>query len=148
MSTCHPTNKTLKLEINKDCERKQCPISDLFVPFFIFFFFFMSLSRQGFFSSPINLPFYYVLSWLKHLLRTDNRRGELMIYFKRKIRPNVWRLTLTSVNASRKCVWIGLNVCTTCLRTRSQSLGILECQRTLSFSTLCFAYKPSEPWQR
>ena len=146
MSACHPTNRTLKLEINKDCERKQRPISGLFVPLFFFFFLFVSLSWQGFFSSPINLSFYYVLSWLKHLLRTDNRRGELMIYFKRKIRPNVWRLTLTSVNASQKWVWMDLNVCTTCLRRRSQSLGISECQRPLSSSTLYFAYKPSEPW--
>ena len=128
----------------------QCPLWSFFSPLSLslsFFFLFVSLSLQGFFSSPINLPFYYVLSWLKHLLRTDNRRGELMIYFKRKIRLNVWRLTLTSVNTSWKCVWMGLSMCTACHWARSQGLGVLKCQRTLSSSTLYFVDEQSEPQQ-
>lgn len=98
MYSGHPTDKSLKPEINKDCKRIQCPIpGPLSLPLSLSLLF-VSLSLQGVFSSPINLPFYNVLSWLKHLLRTDSRKGELMIYFKRKIRCNNLRLTPTSVN--------------------------------------------------
>lgn len=92
-------------------------------------FLFVSLSLQGFFSSPINLPFYYVLSWLKHLLRTDNKRGELMIYFKRKIRPNIFRLTPTSVNTWYECVLMGLSVWTAC-HWLSKVMGPWGCRVT------------------
>lgn len=79
----HPPNKTLKPEIDKDC--KKCSGQGFFSVSLVCMcvFVWVSLSLQGFFSSSINFSCYCVLSWLKHLQKTGNRRGEMRIYFKR-----------------------------------------------------------------
>lgn len=69
----------------------------------------MSLSLQRcffFFRSSINLPFYYTSLWLKHFPRMDGRRGDLVIYFERNIRPKFARLASVQWNISHKCMCV------------------------------------------